>query len=232
MSNSVIVLTGCTAGLGLKSLIALSNKPESFAFIILACRDVKSANNVADDVSKKYKISRDKLIVLDDALDLSELASVRSFASSLISRLKADNKRISTLINNAGIGGSPKFSKNSQGYEKIFTTNHLGHFLLSILLLPYIDQRIVNVASEVHDPATKTGLPDPEEYWPTNAEQYDRHLLRGEPFEGENDFKSGGRRYSRSKLCNILFTYKLASKLSGDLPAYIVKFLSIIINHN
>lgn len=71
----------------------------------------------------------------------------------------------------------------------------------------------------MHDPAKKTTLPDPEEYWPTNDADYEKRLLRGEAIEGESASKSGTRRYSRSKLCNIFFTNELAKRLSGSLPA-------------
>jgi NAD(P)-dependent dehydrogenase (short-subunit alcohol dehydrogenase family) len=126
---------------------------------------------------------------------------------------------LSALVNNAGIGGSSKYSKNAQGHEMTFATNHLGHFLLTILLLPSITGCIINVSSEVHDPATKTYAPDPEIGYPKNTEEYNIKLLGGEPLEGENDAVSGQRRYSRSKFCNVLFTNELAFRLSGDIPS-------------
>ena len=74
--------------------------------------------------------------------------------------------------------------------------------------------RVVNVSSEVHDPANKTPLPDPQQHWPTSEDEYDRLLARGEPIDGETPRDSGGRRYSRSKLCNVFFTNELARRLA------------------
>lgn len=215
-------MTGCTNGLGLHCVKHLSRelKSNEDAFIIFGCRNLSAARDVADSISKTENFPRSRLIVLDTPLDTSEMSSVRSYTRAVIDWLGTE-KRIKALINNAGIGGNPVFTKTSAGHEKIFATNHLGHFLLTVLLLPFIDERIVNVSSEVHDPATKTPLPDPELGWPSSDHEYDHYLLKGEPLSGENDQTSGGRRYSRSKLCNIFFTNELALRLTGTIPAYI-----------
>jgi NAD(P)-dependent dehydrogenase (short-subunit alcohol dehydrogenase family) len=132
------------------------------------------------------------------------------------------------LINNAGIGGNVLFKKNSLDYDLIAVTNHIGHFLLTILLLPFIDERIINVSSEVHDPAGEHYLPDPQSGWPTlspatSAEEYDNVICKGLVTEGDNDYKAGIRRYTRSKLCNVFFTHELARRLSKAVPKYIEK---------
>jgi NAD(P)-dependent dehydrogenase (short-subunit alcohol dehydrogenase family) len=122
------------------------------------------------------------------------------------------------LVNNAGIGGSPTYSKNAAGHEMIFATNHLGHSLLTLLLMPFITDRIINVSSEVHDPEEKAPLPDPGIGWPQNDAEYVSLLLHGEPFPGDSNHTNGGRRYSRSKLCNVFYTNELAFRLSGAVP--------------
>ena len=65
-------------------------------------------------------------------------------------------------------------------------SNHLGHFLLTILLLPVLTDngRVVNVSSEVHDPANKAPLPDAGLFWPETAEEYDSRLAGGAPGTG------------------------------------------------
>lgn len=159
---SVIVVTGSTAGLGYHCVEHLArriaNKSSSKATapedppyngIVMACRNVKSAQIAAQNIAKTSGCLPSKIIVLEDNCNLCELENVRKYAASLIIYLKENNLRIKILINNAGIGGSPNISRNSVGHEAIFATNHLGHFLLTILLLPYIDERIVNVSSEV-----------------------------------------------------------------------------------
>lgn len=84
-------------------------------------------------------------------LDLSSLTSVRECAKHLI----ATESRIDILINNAGVMFCP-YTKTEDGNELQFQTNHLGHFLFTLLLLPKLKDsessgcRIVNVSSLGH----------------------------------------------------------------------------------
>jgi len=218
--DSVVVVTGCTAGLGyyaVKSL-ASSSGAATAPTVVLACRNVKAARAAADGICKAVGASRDRLLVLPEPLDLSDLASVRAYAAALRKTLGA--RRISALVNNAGIGGLA-LQVTGEGYEKIFCTNHLGHALLTILLIPQLatDGCIVNVSSDTHDPHTKTGAPDLELAWPASDAEYESVLLRGARVLGEGAFQSGYRYYSRSKLCNVLFTQELARRMSGAPPA-------------
>ena len=216
--DSVVVVTGCTAGLGYHAVKCLASDAAA-PTVVLACRNVAAANTAADSIAKATGAPRDKLLVLPEALDLSDIASVRAYAAALRAHLGA--RRISSLVNNAGIGGSPSLQLTAAGFEKIFATNHLGHMLLTLLLLPQLAAggRVVNVSSEVHDPATKTGAPDPEQAWPASEAEYQRVLLKGARVLGEGGFQSGNRCYSRSKLCNVLFSHELARRLSGAAPA-------------
>lgn len=79
---------------------------------------------------------------------------------------------------------------------------------------------MVSVSSGVHDPANKTGLPDPSIGFPASgdAAAWENIIARSEPFPGDTDRTNGSRRYSRSKLLNILFTNQLARVLSGAVP--------------
>lgn len=80
-------------------------------------------------------------------------------ASALSSYLTARGQSINLIINNAGVGGMPALKPSRQGFDTIFATNHLGHFLLTLLLLPVTTAatpgefhpplRIINVSSEV-----------------------------------------------------------------------------------
>ena len=83
-------------------------------------------------------------------LNLNNLASVRECAKNLIET----EQKIHILINNAGVMMCP-YEKTDDGYEMQFQTNHLGHFLLTLLLLPKIKNsapgcRIINVSSIAH----------------------------------------------------------------------------------
>lgn len=116
----------------------------------MVCRDVRKAEQAASDIKEhsKGKDSVGELVVMP--LDLSSLKSVRSCANEILSR----ETRIDLLINNAGVMMCP-LSRTQEGFEMQLGTNHLGHFLLTLLLLPKIidsaPARIVNVSSLIHE---------------------------------------------------------------------------------
>ncbi|KAF2890281.1 hypothetical protein ILUMI_14374, partial [Ignelater luminosus] len=119
------------------------------ARVIMACRSVDKAEEAAKDIQKacEGKENLGEIVVLQ--LDLSSLESVREFARKI---LEAE-ERVDLLINNAGVMMCPE-SRTVDGYETQFGTNHLGHFLLTLLLMPKIIKsapaRIVTVSSIGH----------------------------------------------------------------------------------
>ncbi len=125
-------------------------------------------------------------------LSLDDLGSVRAAAKQLL----AMDEPIHVLINNAGLAGQR--GKTKDGFEIHFGVNHLGHFLLTTLLLDRIrasaPARIVNVASRAH----------------YNAKGIDWNALRE-----DTAHYTGMHEYSISKLANVLFTKELARRLSG-----------------
>lgn len=157
---TTILVTGCNTGLGFHAVQALSVMPD-VGTVILACRNTASAEKVVADIVKVTNCNPEKLVVLPEPCDLSELVSVRQYAIALKKYLGTNGKKLMCLVNNAGVGGGPIWTKNSVGHDMKFATNHLGHYLLTLLLLPLITDRIVNVSSEVHDSDKKTTLPDP-----------------------------------------------------------------------
>jgi len=82
-------------------------------------------------------------------LDLSDLSSVRSFAEEF----KAKHEKLDVLVNNAGVY-EVSFKPTKDGFETNFGINHLGHFLLTNLLLPTLlatpQARVINVSSRAH----------------------------------------------------------------------------------
>ncbi|MEZ5195036.1 MAG: SDR family oxidoreductase [Bacteroidales bacterium] len=122
--------------------------------------------------------------------DLSSLKQIKNMSDEIHHRFE----KIDVLINNAGVFKT-KRELSDYGFEMTFAVNHLSYFLLTKLLLDLIGEseykRIVNVASQAH------------------ADKLDFDNLQGERhFDGFDA-------YSRSKLCNIMFTYALAQRLDG-----------------
>jgi NAD(P)-dependent dehydrogenase (short-subunit alcohol dehydrogenase family) len=126
--------------------------------------------------------------------DFSRLAEIRRLAEEILTA----HERIDVLVNNAGLL-SPKYRLSSDGFELTFAVNHLAPFLLTNLLLDNLKApaRIVNVASEAHrrNRIDIGDLTRPQDWTMMKA-------------------------YGRSKLCNILFTRELATRLDpGDVVA-------------
>ncbi|XP_016409623.1 retinol dehydrogenase 11-like [Sinocyclocheilus rhinocerous] len=157
------------------------------ARVILACRDMGRANRAADEVRKRSGNGN----VIVKMLDLASLQSVRALAKDV----QQTEERLDLLINNAGIMMCPQWN-TEDGFEMQFGVNHLGHFLLTNLLLDLLKKsapsRVVNVSSLAHETG-KIHFDD------INLEKnYDAHTS-----------------YQQSKLANVLFTRELAVRLKG-----------------
>lgn len=185
LSGKIVCITGANSGLGLE---AARNLVGAEAHVILACRNVEKAEAVAQSLRCGTSSGRGSVEVRQ--LDLASLASIRRFSEQLL----ADGIELDGLMNNAGLMGLDQ-SRTEDGFETQIGVNHLGHFALTGLLLPYLlkrqNSRIVNVSSMGHIPGKI-------------------HL---------DDLMCDRRRYSRwgayfqSKLANILFTNELERRL-------------------
>ncbi|KAK2883661.1 hypothetical protein Q8A67_017298 [Cirrhinus molitorella] len=186
MRGKTVIVTGANSGIG-KATAAELLKLQ--ARVIMACRDRQRAEEAAQDVKNQAGPSQGEVVIKH--LDLASLQSVRSFCEEVI----REEPRIDVLINNAGLYQCP-YSKTEEGYEMQLGVNHLGHFLLTNLLLDLLKQsapsRIVVVSSKLY----KYGSINFEDL---NSEQnYNKAFC-----------------YSQSKLANLLFTRELARKLEG-----------------
>ncbi|KAJ4441419.1 hypothetical protein ANN_11274 [Periplaneta americana] len=103
------------------------------ARVIMACRDMKKAEDAAADIRLQTKGSEGAGMVEVVQLDLASLASVRKCAQHLLDT----QTRIHILVNNAGVCFYPK-AVTEDGFEMHMAVNHFGHFLLTCLLLPRI----------------------------------------------------------------------------------------------
>jgi NAD(P)-dependent dehydrogenase (short-subunit alcohol dehydrogenase family) len=142
LDGKVVVITGANAGIGYETAIALAKKN---AHVTLACRDLTRAQEAANKIKE---ISKNQNIFIEE-LDLASLQSIRDFAKNF----KEKSNRLDILINNAGVFMS-RYSKTNEGFELHFGVNHLGHFLLTNLLLDLIKNsapsRIINLSSDLH----------------------------------------------------------------------------------
>lgn len=87
--------------------------------------------------------------LIAEELDVSRLKSVRDFAAKILAR----EKSVSILVNNAGVMMCPE-GRTEDGFETHMGTNHYGHALLTLLLLPRLRKsgpsRVVSVSSYLH----------------------------------------------------------------------------------
>ncbi len=195
-----VIITGATSGIGYECAMQIA-KIAPNEQIIIACRNQRSGNEVIQNIKQKTGHQN----IISTPLDLESLQSVREFTEQFS---KQTHKKIIALINNAGVQIISKTQFTKDGFESTFGTNHIAPFYLTLLLLPFMDSNgsITFTASGVHDPKQKTGIEPPvfksakELAYPTET--------------NEKLNIAGQRRYSTSKLCNILITYKLQDNLS------------------
>ncbi len=195
-----IIITGGNSGIGFECAVQMAKLAPN-DLIILACRNIRAGNEAVQKI--KQKTNHNNLICLP--LDLASLQSVRDFKKAF---LKLPGRAITALVNNAGLQNISKTAYTKDGFEITFGTNHLGGFYLTLLLLPYIENNgsITFTASDTHDPAAKTAIEPP--VFTTGKE------LAFTIETSEKESIVGQRRYSTSKLCNVLTTYVLQEKLA------------------
>ncbi|XP_005656404.1 retinol dehydrogenase 11 isoform X2 [Sus scrofa] len=182
LPGKVAVVTGANTGIGKETAKELAKRG---ARVYLACRDVQKGESVAREIQNMTGNQQ----VLVRKLDLADTKSIRAFAKGFL----AEEKHLHILINNAGVMMCP-YSKTADGFETHMGVNHLGHFLLTHLLLEKLKEsapsRVVNVSSLAH-----------------HMGRIHFHNLQGEKFY------HAGLAYCNSKLANVLFTQELARRL-------------------
>ena len=142
LRGKVAVVTGTSSGLGIETARVLA---QAGATVVMAARDPqKNARAVA---AVRAQVPAAQLVPV--SLDLSDLGSVRRAAAQILD----EQKRIEILINNAGIMACP-LARTAEGCELQFGTNHIGHFLLTCLLVPALrasgEARVVSLSSGGH----------------------------------------------------------------------------------
>ena len=186
ISGKTVLITGGNTGLGKETAVRLA---QLGAKVVFTSRDPERGDRALDEI--RDRSGRDD--VEEMHLDLASFASIRSFAAAFTGRFD----RLHVLINNAGVALKKRMT-TADGFETMFGVNHLGHFLLTDLLLDTLrasaPARILVLSSRGYVVA-KDGLA-----W--------------DDLQGEKDFDSFFR-YCHSKLANIYFTTELARHLAG-----------------
>ena len=195
-----ILITGASRGLGLETARVLAARGIPLVLANRTTRGELRVDGANVDVAQ---------------LDVSDLDAVRSFAASL------SGTRLSAIVCNAGVQIVGDVQMTTAGFEETCATNHLGHFLLVRLLLGQLapEGRVVFVASDTHDPKQRTGMPAPD------ARDIEA-VVRGEAFSIDPPALAGRRRYTTSKLFNVLCTYELDRRLatSSQRPSSVFAF--------
>ncbi|KAL3486464.1 hypothetical protein BJX62DRAFT_228743 [Aspergillus germanicus] len=152
-----------------------------------------------------------------EALDLGNLAGVRSYADKLATRVSSKElPRISAIVCNAAtwsLGNGQRFT--SDGYEASFQVNHLAHYMLVLKLLGIMNTtsgRIVMLGSVVHYPEKRNPLSSLVARIPDNMEE----LLTPGPDPAGQVHDRGFQRYGSSKLANVIFAEDLNIRLQQD----------------
>nr|CAB3265507.1 retinol dehydrogenase 14-like [Phallusia mammillata] len=186
LKDKTAIITGANTGIGFWTAVDLARRG---AKVILACRNVEKAQEARAQVVKEAKCLEEKVGL--KILDLASFASIRKFAEDII----ATEDKLNILVNNAGVMLCPE-GKTEDGFETQFGVNHLGHFLLTNLLLDLIKisapSRIVVLSSLGH----KFGSMNFDDL--NSSKNYDAWAA-----------------YGQSKLANILFCRHLAKQLEG-----------------
>ena len=185
LTGTIAVVTGASAGIGVETARALA---AAGARVVLAARNAERTEAAAESILERVPDATLEV----GSLDLTSLDNVRAFAAWYLER----HDELQLLVNNAGVMYTP-FERTAEGFEMQFGTNHLGHFLLTCLLVPALvagaPSRVVNLSSGGHRGS--------DIVW--DDVNYERREY--EKFSA----------YGQSKTANILFSVELDRRL-GD----------------
>ncbi len=185
LSGRVALITGANTGIG---LVAARELARQGAHLFITCRNLATARKALGDLRTTSGNTQIEALMLD----LGDFASVRACAKTFLAR----DLPLHLLINNAGLAGVGGIT--ASGFELAFGVNHMGHFLLTQLLLDRIKAsapaRIVTVASRAH---------------------YRAHGLDWDALRQPTRSRTAITEYSNSKLANVLFSAELGRRLVG-----------------
>ncbi|KAK3514873.1 hypothetical protein QTP70_033807 [Hemibagrus guttatus] len=189
LDGKTVLITGGNSGIGKETAVALALRG---ARVILACRDEDRARKAVREIKNRSR----NMNVLFMEMDLANMRSIREFCKKFLQK----EKRLDILINNAGVPSVLDWTDDN--FSMCFGVNHLGHFLLTNLVLPRLKEstpsRVINLTCSSY------------KYQKLDFQDLNYNLF---PFFT----------YSRSKLANIYFTQELARIMEGKgVTAYAV----------
>jgi NAD(P)-dependent dehydrogenase (short-subunit alcohol dehydrogenase family) len=188
LAGKRVLITGANSGIGYHAALKLARKG---AHVMLASRDRQRGEAALARLDADAPSAHTELVIFD----LASLASVRSFAENEL----AKQRPIHILINNAGVMAPPRRLETADGFELQFGTNVLGHFALTALLMPALEQaaaaspdrpRVVTIASIAHK----------------------RGRLNFDDLQSTKSYRPM-RAYQQSKLADLMFTFELDRRL-------------------
>ncbi len=141
LHGTVALVTGANSGIGFETARELVRHR---AEVVLACRDEQAGRRAAEQLANEVPGAA----VSSAVLDLADLRSVGRFADRFLER----HDILNLLVNNAGVAGGRRRT-TVDGFELHFGTNYLGHFALTVLLMPALiasrRARVITVSSSV-----------------------------------------------------------------------------------
>ncbi|XP_019721542.1 retinol dehydrogenase 14 isoform X2 [Hippocampus comes] len=181
LDGKTVLITGASSGVGKETAVALAARG---ARVVVACRDAGKAEKAVREI----KLRSRSLAVVGMELDLASLRSVRRFCENFLRR----EERLDVLINNAAMPGVLDWTED--GFSMCLGVNHLGHFLLTNLLLGRLKEcapsRVVTLTCSSY------------KYQKLDLHDLNYNLL---PFFT----------YCRSKLANVYFSHELGRLARG-----------------
>jgi NAD(P)-dependent dehydrogenase (short-subunit alcohol dehydrogenase family) len=183
-----VIITGANSGIGYRTAFTLARKG---AHIVFACRDRRKGETAIARLATEAPGASTELAILD----LASLASIGDFAAHQLEQ----RRPLDILINNAGVMAPPKRQKTADGFELQFGTNVLGHFALTGLLLPALQQAAVE-------------SPEPPRIITIASIAHKRGRLNLDDLQHKQNY-SPMRTYQQSKLANLMLALELDRRL-------------------
>ena len=181
-NRKICIITGATTGIGRAAALALARQGLN---LILIARNERRGDRLVKQINSKPGSGRAEFM----KADISSQKQVHRLAHAI----KSQYERLDVLINNAGARFN-HYGESEDGLERTFATNHIGHFLLTCLLLDRLARapsaRIITVSSGAQSRMA------PDSGWYLGSENYNRSIA-----------------YGNSKLANVMFSYELARRL-------------------